>query len=117
MPVFALDWDIGDSEGTMRTPERRHPVPVGTNLMRDQLNDAQREVLRMLERFGWELRFVRRPLFQPAVAVVCDNDATWALIRDDGSVDERTKLEIRHDARAQPALPDHRRRVHRPASA
>lgn len=80
----------------MHTPERRHPMPVDTNLMRDQLNDAQRGVLRALEYFGWELRFVRRPLFQPALPVICAGDAAWALIRDDGTVDERTKLEIRH---------------------
>lgn len=80
----------------MYTPERRHAKPVDTNQMRDQLNDAQRGVLRLLEYFGWELRFVRHPPFQPVVPVICAGDAAWALIRDDGSVDERTKLEIRH---------------------
>ena len=42
----------------MHTPERRHARPLETIQMREQLNDAQRGVLRLLEHFGWELRFV-----------------------------------------------------------
>lgn len=79
----------------MRTPERRQLAPIDTNL-REQLNDAQRGVLRLLEYFGWELRFVRRPPSQPVVPVIFAGDAAWAYIRGDGTVDERTKLEIRH---------------------
>ena len=80
----------------MHTPERRHARPLETIQMREQLNDAQRGVLRLLEHFGWELRFVRQPPSEPVVPVICAGDAAWALIRDDGSVDERTRFEIRH---------------------
>lgn len=79
----------------MHTPERRHAT-LETNQMREQLNDAQRGVLRLLEHFGWELRFVRHSPSEPVVPVICAGDTAWALIRNDGSVDERTRFEVRH---------------------
>ena len=42
--------------------------------LKRELNEDQRIALADLEKFGWELKFIRRPMFQqpiPVVASVC----------------------------------------------
>jgi hypothetical protein len=52
--------------------------------------------LRNLEHFGWELRFVRRPLFEHPVPVLFDADTErYAILEDDGTVNEDHDLIIR----------------------
>jgi len=84
--------------------ERRSHAPADTRQMRQQLNHAQSAALQLLERLGWELRFVRQspgeaPVRSPtrlAVPVIFAGDASWAVIRPDGSVDQAPRLKIRH---------------------
>lgn len=80
----------------MHTPERRQTSPASAEQMRERLNPPQRSVLRLLEYFGWELRFVRQPPSRPAVPVIFADDSTWAVIDPDGKVDESTRLRVRH---------------------
>lgn len=69
------------------------PVPVR---MLRELNEAQRLTLASLEKFGWELKFVRRPLFQPMLPVVFDPDhKKFAVIEGDGSLNETIALNVR----------------------
>ncbi len=75
--------------------ERRRYTTAGRALERD-LSVDQVIALRDIERFGWELKFVRRPPFQPLVPVVFDSDRKhYAVMRADGSLDEATQLQIR----------------------
>ena len=49
-----------------------------------------------LEHFGWELRFVRRPLFRDPVPVLFDRgNARYVVLRADGSLDESQTLPLR----------------------
>ncbi|NNJ91241.1 MAG: hypothetical protein HKP55_06175, partial [Gammaproteobacteria bacterium] len=49
--------------------KRQNEDPIPSNL--DQfLNQVQMLTLHKVEEFGWHLWFVRRPLFQEAMAVV-----------------------------------------------
>jgi hypothetical protein len=76
--------------------ERRQDKPAQSASLRSQLNDDQLMTLRDLERFGWELKFVRRPPFQDAVPVVFDGDRkTFAVLLSDGTLDENSGLIIR----------------------
>jgi hypothetical protein len=76
--------------------ERRQDKPAVSAALRAQLNDDQLMTLRDLERFGWELKFVRRPPFQDAIPVVFDGDRrTFAVLRADGTLDEQPELVIR----------------------
>lgn len=76
--------------------ERRQDKPAVSAALRAQLNDDQLMTLRDLERFGWELKFVRRPPFQDAIPVVFDGDRkTFAVLRADGTLDEESGLVIR----------------------
>jgi len=75
--------------------ERRKMTPQGRALERD-LSFDQLVTLRDLERFGWELKFVRRPPFQNPIPVIFDPDRKhYAVILPDGSLDEAESLNIR----------------------
>ena len=80
----------------MHTPERRNPESVDPERMRERLNPPQQSLLRLLEYFGWELRFVREPPSQPPVPVIFAGDASWAVISPDGKLDEGPHLRVRH---------------------
>lgn len=79
------------------TDERRKDAERTTREMRGDLNAAQLETLADLERFGWSLKFVRRPMFQPSIPVVFDGDRkTFAVLEADGSINEHPPFDIRH---------------------
>lgn len=82
----------------MPDKERRiTPRRAGSEL-RSDLNDAQLGTLADLERFGWQLKFVRRPMFQPSVPVVFDPDRkTYAVLETDGTLNQHPAFEIRGD--------------------
>lgn len=77
--------------------ERRHPeAPAGGRVLERLLNRTQIESLRSLEHFGWQLKFVRKPLFQPAVPIVFDGDRkSYAVIEEDGTVNQNPPFKIR----------------------
>lgn len=65
-------------------------------LLKRELNEEQRLTLADLERFGWELKFIRRPLFQPSIAVVFDSDRKrFAVLEPDGTLNENPGITIR----------------------
>jgi hypothetical protein len=49
-----------------------------------------------LEKFGWELKFIRRPMFKDPIPVVFDSDRRhFAILKDDGTLDENPEFDIR----------------------
>ena len=83
----------------MSTPERRQASDSNPAELRLQLNAAQLRMLRELECFGWELRFVRRPPFVQPIPVIYPADDSgedaYITLRFDGSLDEQSSLAIR----------------------
>lgn len=80
----------------MATTERRNSPHHSCRELRRQLNDAQLDTLGELERYGWELKFVRRPLFQPLIPVLLDPDRTsYAILEEDGTLNEHPRFVIR----------------------
>lgn len=76
--------------------ERRNDAPRNGAALRSHLNDEQVLTLRELERFGWELRFVRRPLFQDTVPVVIDGDRkSVSILKVDGSLEDEPDIPMR----------------------
>ncbi len=66
--------------------------------MRSDLNPAQLETLGNLERFGFVLKFVRRPMFQASIPVVFDPERqTYAILEPDGTVNDKPPFVIRPD--------------------
>ncbi len=80
----------------MTDRERRSAEQAASAKLRALLNEEQRVTLMELERFGWELKFVRRPMFQPSIPVVFDGDRkTYAILEPDGTLNENPGFEIR----------------------
>jgi hypothetical protein len=76
--------------------ERRTGDKPRSSNLRNQLNQDQQLELATLERFGWELKFIRRPPFQKPIVVVYDFETQrYAVLREDGSLDENPKITIR----------------------
>lgn len=79
-----------------RTPERRKPGAMESDLLRAGLTDAQLVTLEALEIFRWRLAFVRRPMFQAPIPVLFDRDDTrYVVILEDGTLDEHPTLKLR----------------------
>ena len=76
--------------------ERRQASTLRALELRKQLNEAQRTTLNELERFGWEIKFIRRPLFQDPIPVVFDGDRkSYSVLRPDGTLDDSPGFDIR----------------------
>lgn len=80
-------------------PERRaHAGDVegdGDDLRRG-LTAQQLHTLDTMSHFGWTLRFVRRPLFQPPVPVAFDrNRERFVVVGPDGNIDDAPGLRVR----------------------
>ena len=81
---------------TAGTGERRQSAVQLLQTLKRELNEAQLETLASLERFGWELKFVRRPPFQPSVAVVMDSEQkSLGVLESDGTLNESADLTLR----------------------
>lgn len=81
----------------MQAKERRTPSQRPPSLLKRELNDAQCFTLTGLEGFGWELKFIRHPLFLDPVAVVFDRDrGVHAVIERDGTLNEQPAIPLRH---------------------
>jgi len=80
----------------MQRPERRKNLSPTARALERQLSDAQLYALRERERFGWELAFVRKPMFQAPVAVLVDDTRrNHALLEADGTIIEQASVPIR----------------------
>lgn len=76
----------------MTDRERRQDNRLHSAVLRKHLNEDQQMTLRDLERFGWELRFVRRPPFQDPVPVVVDGDRrSFSVLKPDGTLEDNPK--------------------------
>ena len=77
--------------------ERRKDDTGERAKLRAELNEEQRIALSDLERFGWELKFIRHPPFLDPVAVIFDSDrGVHAVIERDGTLREHVALPLRH---------------------
>ena len=80
----------------MTDKERRNAEKAYAMALKRELNEAQRTTLGELERFGWELKYIRRPLFQPSIPIIFDGDRkTFAVLEPDGTLNEHPPFKIR----------------------
>lgn len=85
--------DSGTSESW--TEKRRGMAPIPGNL-RELLNAQQLTSLRQIENFGWQLHFVRRPLFQdPVVVIVSAEGDRFGTLESDGRIEISNHFDIR----------------------
>lgn len=80
----------------MPDQERRHAERALALALKRELNEDQRMTLAELERFGWELKFIRRPPFEPKIPIVLDPDRKkFAILEVDGTLNEHPPFKIR----------------------
>ena len=80
----------------MHNRERRKDQQPVAAQMRTMLNQRQGDTLNALERLGWQLKFVRSPLFQASTVVVGDDErGLHAVLEDDGTINESMELRLR----------------------
>lgn len=75
--------------------DRRRAEKERASGLKRQLNDAQLATLNTLERFGWEIKFIRRAP-EGKIAVVFDPDVRkYAVLGEDGELDEAPRIPFR----------------------
>ena len=76
--------------------ERRGGVSPIPDDLKEVLNEAQLATLNKMEGFGWELKFIRRPLFQGIVPVLLHPDSDKkGILEDDGTLNLQSDTKIR----------------------
>lgn len=79
----------------MKATERRQ-LSIDQAALRQGLTPEQLAAAETLEHFGWQLRFVRRPLFRDPVPVLFDRSGErYVVLQGDGSLDESQTLKLR----------------------
>ena len=79
----------------MNEDKRNKETPVPDNI-KQYLNDAQQAQLKTIEGFGWNLKYIRRPLFQESIVVVTNPDGTSiGILEEDGRLNLESDIEIR----------------------
>ena len=69
------------------------PVP---DHLKEYLNAAQLAELHHIESFGWNLKYIRRPLFQErVVAVMSPDGSSVAVLEEDGSLNLESTIATR----------------------
>jgi len=95
-----------------REEKRKGLIPVPENLDA-LLNENQQQALRQIETFGWQLHFVRRPLFQePVVGIIGPDGNKLATLERDGRINLLPDSKVRSgdvskpDANTDAAAPE-----------
>lgn len=68
--------------------DRRLPIKETSSVLRRQLNAAQLATFNTLERFGWELKFIRREADRKLVVLYDPDGRKYAILLEDGELDE-----------------------------
>ncbi|SMF51643.1 hypothetical protein SAMN02745866_03281 [Alteromonadaceae bacterium Bs31] len=92
MPAGGLESEKNSPQKERRN--RSKPVPLN---MGEYLNQDQTLSLRQMESFGWQIAFIRRPLFQDPVVIVTNNDQSkYGVLEQDGSINVDAMITLRH---------------------
>lgn len=79
----------------MTREKRKGEKPVPDDID-NYLNEEQKEVLEKIEVYGWNLKFIRRPLFQEPVAVVINSHGnSIGVLEEDGRLNIESDIIIR----------------------
>jgi hypothetical protein len=69
--------------------------PIPTNV-KDYLNQEQLEVLNKIDSFGWNIKFIRRPVFQEPVVVITNKEGnSIGVLETDGRINLELDINIR----------------------
>lgn len=78
------------------TDEKRNKSQPIPDDVAQYLNDAQQAQLNTIESFGWNLKYIRRPLFQERVIVVTNPDgSSIGVLEEDGRLNLESDIATR----------------------
>ena len=81
----------------MNEDKRKGDKPVPDNI-KDYMNDAQLAELHTIEGFGWQLKFIRRPLFMEKLVVVVNPEGnSLGILEEDGRLKLDADIELRKE--------------------
>ena len=75
--------------------ERRHTETERSAALKRQLNDAQLATLNTLERFGWEIKFIRRTPTGTLPVLFDPDTRKYAVLNDAGELNENHGITFR----------------------
>jgi hypothetical protein len=79
-----------------RIHEKRKATPEVTDEVLTMLTDMQKIALRRIENFGWQLKFVRHPSFEPPLVVVENSTGiNIGVLEEDGGVNLNPQIVLR----------------------
>jgi len=95
--IVATPWARMHAEQAMaiEAVERRQEELQREHALKRSINDDQMLTLRVLEGFGWTLKFVRKSKAGPLAAVYDPEKHSFAIIEPDGALNERPQLVFR----------------------
>lgn len=83
-------------ESPLSTERRGHKAAIPPDLA-SILNQEQLNALHKVENFGWQLAFVRQPLFDTPISVIVSPDRQrYAVLELDGEINMEPDIVIRH---------------------
>ena len=89
----------------MDRDKRKVGIPISEDLEK-LLNPAQLQALSGMKYSGWEVRFLRRPLFQEPVLVVQNaNDGRIGILNKDGLIKIQPYFKVREQVNLDQAPP------------
>ena len=87
---------VGEQRAEEMDTEQRKGDKAVPDRLEDVLNELQIRALHQIEGFGWQLRFVRRPLFLEPVPVVFSADGDRiGILEEDGRINMEPDIKIR----------------------
>lgn len=97
-PQDAEQVECIDDQAYKNLDKRGSQEPLPSDLA-TYLSGSQFRCLHHLEEFGWQLAFIRRPLFEtPTVVLLSPEGKQFATIEEDGSLNLEPNLLIREDS-------------------
>ena len=83
-------------KGLAMEEERRNVKKAVPEDLPDFLSQQQLLAYHGMERFGWYIKFIRRPLFQRPVCILSNPEGTvLATLEEDGNINQQPDLTIR----------------------
>lgn len=79
----------------MNDEKRKGDKPIPDDI-KNYLNDAQLSQLHTIENFGWEIKYIRRPLFQEHIVVVTSAEGdSIGVLEEDGRLNLEPDIDTR----------------------
>lgn len=79
-----------------RMHDKRRATPEVPDDVLTMLTDMQKIALRRIENFGWQLKFIRHPSFEPPLVVVENSTGiNIGVLEEDGGVNLNPQIVLR----------------------